>query len=82
MKEAAVVGVPDPRKGEHPIAFVVAKDGETVDEKGLVRFLKGKIADYKLPRRVLPLSALPRNATGKVLKTSLRDMTAQGGHAA
>ena len=82
VKEAAVVGVPDPRKGEHPIAFVVAKDGETVDEKGLVRFLKGKIADYKLPRRVLPLSALPRNATGKVLKTSLRDMTAQGGHAA
>jgi acyl-CoA synthetase (AMP-forming)/AMP-acid ligase II len=76
------VGVPDARKGEHPLAFVVATEGATVEEKALLQFLKGKLADYKLPRRVIALPALPRNATGKVLKTSLRDLSAKAGHAA
>jgi long-chain acyl-CoA synthetase len=82
VKEAAVVGVPDARKGEQPLAFVVATEGATVEEKALLQFLKGKLADYKLPRRVVALPALPRNATGKVLKTALRDLSAKAGHAA
>lgn len=81
VKEAAVVGVPDARKGEHPLAFVVATEGATVEEKALLQFLKGKLADYKLPRRVISLPALPRNATGKILKSSLRDLSASAGHA-
>ena len=76
VKEAAVVGVPDARKGEQPIAFVVANEGVTLDEKSLLHFLKEKLADYKLPKRVVSLTALPRNATGKILKTSLRDLSA------
>ena len=76
VKEAAVVGVPDARKGEQPIAFVVANEGVTLDEKSLLHFLKEKLADYKLPKRVVSLTALPRNATGKILKTSLRGLSA------
>ncbi len=79
VKEAAVVGVPDPRKGEQPIAFVAANEGVTVDEKSLLHFLKEKLADYKLPKRVVSLPALPRNATGKILKTSLRELSKNAG---
>ena len=77
VKEAAVIGIPDARKGEQSLAFVVANDGATVDEKALIHFIKEKLADYKVPKRVKMIAALPRNATGKVLKTQLRqDATA------
>lgn len=78
VKEAAVVGVPDPRKGEQPVAFVAAADGETVDDKELGVFLRSKLADYKVPRRVVLLPHLPRNATGKILKSVLRQQAAKG----
>jgi len=80
VKEAAVVGVPDARKGEQPVAFVVTTEGAKLDDKALLRFLKCKLADYKLPKRISSLPALPRNATGKVLKTSLRELTARCAH--
>lgn len=79
VKEAAVVGVPDARKGEQPMAFVAAADGVTIDEKALLQFIKQKLADYKVPKRVKLMPALPRNATGKILKTQLRE-TAAAGH--
>lgn len=75
VKEAAVVGVPDPRRGEQPIAFAVADDGAVLDEKALLQFVREKLADYKVPRKVVFLPSLPRNATGKTLKTALRQMT-------
>jgi long-chain acyl-CoA synthetase len=74
VKEAAVIGVPDARKGEQPLAFVSAKEGQTVDEKALLHHIREKLADYKLPRRVVVLPDLPHNATGKILKTVLRKM--------
>jgi|SRR5437867_2571184 len=74
VKEAAVIGQPDPRKGEQPVAFVAPKEGVTLDEKALLHFVRGKLADYKVPRRVTILPALPRNATGKILKTTLRTL--------
>jgi long-chain acyl-CoA synthetase len=74
IREAAVVSRPDPRKGEQPIAFVSANEGVTIDQRAVVQFLRSKLADYKVPRNITVLPALPRNATGKVLKTSLRDM--------
>jgi long-chain acyl-CoA synthetase len=74
IKEAAVVSKPDPRKGEQPIAFVVASENATIESKTLIQFLRGKLADYKVPRQIITLPALPRNATGKVLKTSLREL--------
>lgn len=72
VKEAAVVGVPDARKGELPVAFVTTAEGQMVDEKALLQFVRNKLADYKVPKNVVFLPALPRNATGKILKTVLR----------
>jgi long-chain acyl-CoA synthetase len=74
VKEAAVIGKPDARKGEQPVAFVAALDGSVLEEKALQRFVKERLADYKVPRKVVLMPALPRNATGKILKTALRQM--------
>jgi long-chain acyl-CoA synthetase len=72
IKEVAVVGQPDQRKGEHPVAFVVPTDGVKLDEKSILQHVRGRVADYQVPRRICFLSALPRNDTGKILKTELR----------
>lgn len=74
VKEAAVIGKPDPRKGEQPVAFVAPNDGETITEKELLAFARQKLADYKLPKKVVFMPALPRNATGKILKTTLKQL--------
>ena len=74
VKDAAVIGKPDPRKGEQPIAFVSPKDGAVLEEKAIQHFVRRKLADYKVPRKVVILPALPRNATGKILKTTLREL--------
>jgi long-chain acyl-CoA synthetase len=72
VKEAAVIGVPDARRGEQPVAFVAAVDGQKLDEKALHEFIRSKLADYKVPKQIVILPALPKNATGKILKTELR----------
>jgi len=74
VKEAAVIGKPDPRKGEQPVAFLAANDGVALEEMALLQFMRRKLANYKVPRRIVILPALPRNATGKILKTKLRDL--------
>jgi long-chain acyl-CoA synthetase len=74
VREAAVVGQPDSRKGEQPVAFVSANEGAVLEEKAIQHFLRRKLADYKIPRKVLLLASLPRNAAGKILKTALREM--------
>jgi long-chain acyl-CoA synthetase len=73
IKEAAVVGIRDPRRGEQPVAFVAPQEGARLQEKALLLFVRERLADYKVPRRVIFLPALPRNATGKILKTALRE---------
>jgi long-chain acyl-CoA synthetase len=74
VKEAAVIGKPDVRKGEQPVAFVAPNDGAVLEERTLQRFVRQKLADYKVPRKVVVLPNLPRNATGKILKTVLREL--------
>ncbi len=74
VKEAAVIGVPDSRRGEQPVAFVAANEGTVLEETALLRFVRTKLADYKVPRRITFLPSLPRNATGKILKTALREI--------
>ena len=69
---AAVVGMPDERSGEVPVAFIEAAEGETVDLKALKRHLKKKLANYKIPKELRLVEALPKNATGKVLKRVLK----------
>jgi long-chain acyl-CoA synthetase len=77
VKEAAVIGVPDARRGEQPVAFVAAAEGQTIDDKALLQFIRSKLADYKAPKQIIILPALPKNATGKILKTELRKQTAK-----
>jgi long-chain acyl-CoA synthetase len=75
VKEAAVIGVPDARRGEQPLAFVAVAEGQTVDENALLQFIRGQLADYKIPKKIVILPALPKNVTGKILKTELRKQT-------
>ncbi|HYE33681.1 MAG TPA: long-chain fatty acid--CoA ligase [Methylomirabilota bacterium] len=77
VKEAAVVSQPDPRKGEQPVAFVAMLEGHEENEKAILQFLRSQLADYKVPKRVTFMPALPRNPTGKILKTSLRELVRQ-----
>jgi len=73
VKEAAVVGVPDARRGEQPVAFVTAAEGQTLDEKALHEFIRSKLADYKVPKQSFFLPALPKNATGKNLEDGIEE---------
>jgi long-chain acyl-CoA synthetase len=73
VKEAAVIGIPDSRKGEQPLAFVAGHEGVPLEEKALLDYLRERLADYKMPRKVVFMAALPRSATSKILKTELRN---------
>jgi len=70
--EAAVVGRPDDRWGEVPVAFVVLRDGATANDEALLEHCRAQLARFKVPKAVVFLDALPRNPSGKVLKRELR----------
>jgi acyl-CoA synthetase (AMP-forming)/AMP-acid ligase II len=72
--ECAVVGRPDPRWGEVPMAFVVLQQEYTATAEALIAACEGKLAKFKIPREVRFIDALPRNPSGKVLKRTLRDL--------
>jgi HIP---CoA ligase len=76
ISQAAVVGVPDERMGEVGMAFVVPRPGGSVDPDELIAYCRERMANYKVPRAVRVVEALPLNATGKVLKYELRAMAA------
>ncbi|GAB3627374.1 acyl-CoA synthetase [Pandoraea terrae] len=71
VAEAAIVGLPDERWGEVPVAAVVPAPGHTPAADEILSFLASRIARFKLPRRVILLDALPKNALGKVQKSIL-----------
>jgi fatty-acyl-CoA synthase len=70
--EAAVVGRPDDRWGEVPVAFVVLRPGAVATADGLVEYCRAQLARFKVPKEVTFLDVLPRNPSGKVLKRELR----------
>ncbi len=74
--ECAVVGAPDERMGEVGLAYVVARPGHELTEESLIAACRERLANYKVPRRVVFLDELPHNAAGKVLKRELRDRAA------
>ncbi len=71
--EAAVVGRPDDRWGEVPVAFVVVRDDAAVTPDILVQHCRTQLARFKVPREITLLDTLPRNPSGKVLKRELRE---------
>lgn len=77
IAQVAVVGVPDERLGEVGMAFVVPKSGEDVDPAEVAEWAREHMANYKAPRYVEVVDALPLNAGGKVLKYELRERARQ-----
>jgi acyl-CoA synthetase (AMP-forming)/AMP-acid ligase II len=73
IEEAAVVGVEDEQFGQRLRAFVVAREGAELTPELVQEYVKANLARYKVPRDVLFVEELPRNATGKVLKRELRE---------
>ena len=73
VAEAAAVGVEDRDFGQRLRAFVVLERGKEVSEDDLKDYVKQNLARYKVPREIVFLDELPRNATGKVLKRELKD---------
>jgi fatty-acyl-CoA synthase len=69
--DAAVVGVDDVEFGKRLRAFVVPEPGATLDPDEIKAYVKGTLARYKVPRDVVFLDDLPRNATGKLLRRAL-----------
>lgn len=74
VKDSGVVGMTDPLRGELPLAFVEVKEGTTFDEDALLKHCRERLAGYKVPRAIKRLDALPRGATGKVLRRELKKM--------
>lgn len=73
ISQAQVVAVPDEYYGEVPVAFVIVKEGEQLNEKDVIQYCKGKISHQKTPTAVLFLDAFPLTASGKIQKNVLRE---------
>jgi fatty-acyl-CoA synthase len=73
VAEAAVIGVPDARWGEGGLAIVVARPGVVLDPEAILTKCRANLARFKVPRDVVFMDVLPRNAAGKVLKRDLRE---------
>ncbi len=76
VAEAVVVGVPDADGLDKPIACVVAKAGEHLEEEKLIRFSRDGLASFKRPRAVIEFAELPKTATGKIRRNVLREQAA------
>jgi long-chain acyl-CoA synthetase len=75
VAQAAVIGVPDPTKGEVVRAFIVKKPGQEVDEASLIAWSRDNMSAYRAPREVRFIDALPATGAGKVLRRLLKDGT-------
>jgi malonyl-CoA/methylmalonyl-CoA synthetase len=73
VRESAVVGLPDDRRGER-VAAVIVRDDPALDERRLRSHCAERLVDYQRPTTIIFLEALPRNALGKVLRRELRDL--------
>jgi fatty-acyl-CoA synthase len=73
---AACIGMAHPKWDERPIVVVVKKPGASLERDALIQFYDGKIAKWQIPDDVVFVDAIPLGATGKMLKTRLREQLA------
>ena len=73
VAEAAVIGIKHPKWAERPLLIVVPKQGQSITGDEMLAFMQGKIAKWWLPDEVVFVDEIPHTATGKILKTALRD---------
>ena len=76
MADAAVVGVPDARWGQAPVAIIQRRSGGRVDEAELLAHCGDRLAPYKRPKAIRWADGLPRNAAGKLLRRQVREAMA------
>ena len=72
IKDAAVIGIPDEKRGENIKAFVVLKEGETATAEEIIQWSKENMARYKYPRIIEFREELPKTAVGKILRKDLK----------
>jgi fatty-acyl-CoA synthase len=78
IAEAAVVGEPHEKWGEVPVAFVTTRGGAGLDAEEVTEFLRGRLARYKVPKRIAVVDELPKTGTGKIQKFLLREQARAG----
>jgi long-chain acyl-CoA synthetase len=71
VNASGVIGQQDPMRGEVPVAFVESSEDAVADPDDLIKWCREKLPGYKVPRRVVVIEALPRNATGKIMRRLL-----------
>lgn len=75
IQDAALVGIADPLLGEEVKAFLVKNPGTEISAEAVIQHCQGKLASFKIPRKVEFLDELPRNSMGKTLKYLLKERT-------
>ena len=73
VAEAAVIGVKHPKWDERPLLVIVVKQGQSASRDDILGFMRGKIASWWMPDDVAFVKEIPHTATGKILKTALRE---------
>jgi len=73
VNHVAVVGTPDPRLAEVPVAFVIREDGAQLTEEDVTGLCRGRLASFKIPRRVYFVEQFPMTGSGKIQKYLLRE---------
>ena len=74
MAEAAVIGVKHPKWDERPLLIVVPKKDQSATKDEILKFMRGKIANWWMPDDVVFVDEIPHTATGKIQKTTLREL--------